>query len=623
VVSDHFSEGAGQFLVMQFIPGDDLAALLLARGGPFPLAEVLPWADRLLDALDYLHTQRPPIIHRDLKPQNLKLTPRGEIILLDFGLAKGDLGSAGSSGGRSIFGYTPQYAPIEQIQGTGTDPRSDLYSFGATIYQLLTGAAPPDALARAAALVAGQPDPLRPAHHLNPQIPAALGNLLQMTMAQGAARRPASASVLRGLLREAGQAPSVVPTVLASGAPSSAGQPTIALARQADAPVFQGQSAQPQASGAMKWRIIGASAALGVGLLVAAIFVALNIAMGRVIDGQERSTAIVPKPTLNLISATSGALPSPEPVAGGSRSMPLPPGSTAQIDSWALAVAAVTRGDEAWQVLYGANPNNDPAPEGQEYVIVHVKARALLASDANRELYPKLTGDKLVSYLPVSAVTPKQRPDAYAANSDHEIDFPYLVAAGEANLMLQVEDLGSSSSAPPVFVALEPKASLKVDPALRAIKPTAIGTKPSEPAELGEKVTTEDYEVTVREMLRGEAAYKRLLEANSFNKPPKDGTEYLLALVEVRSIGTKDDTVMVGGSDFYSVIGDAKDVEGTALKYVSAVEPDPELSFYLYPGGSAVGWVAVGIPKDTPNVQLVFSPSFGPNDLNRRYFAIK
>ena len=88
-VSDHFVEDAGQFLVMEFIEGDDLSDLSERRGSAFPLAEVLRWADELLDALDYLHTQQPPIIHRDIKPQNLKLTKRGQIVLLDFGLAKG------------------------------------------------------------------------------------------------------------------------------------------------------------------------------------------------------------------------------------------------------------------------------------------------------------------------------------------------------------------------------------------------------------------------------------------------------------------------------------------------------------------------------------------------------
>ncbi|MCA1816369.1 MAG: serine/threonine protein kinase, partial [Acidobacteria bacterium] len=172
-VSDHFTEGDGQFLVMEFIAGDDLSAMLEQRGSPFPAHEVLRWADDLLDALDYLHTQEPPVIHRDIKPQNLKLTPRGQIILLDFGLAKGTPWQA-SHATASVFGYSRNYAPIEQIQGTGTDTRSDIYSLGATLYHLLTAQPPPDALTRAMAVLNTHADPLRPASDINPRVPRAV-----------------------------------------------------------------------------------------------------------------------------------------------------------------------------------------------------------------------------------------------------------------------------------------------------------------------------------------------------------------------------------------------------------------------------------------------------------------
>src|SRR5215208_5457505 len=163
-VSDHFIDESGQFLVMEFIPGDDLATLLLKRGSPFPFGDVLRWGDQLLDALDYLHSRQPPVIHRDIKPQNAKLTDRGEIILLDFGLAKGaaaQMSRVTSTG--SIFGYTPHYAPLEQIQGAGTGARSDLYSLAATLHHLLAGSPPPDALTRAAATINEIADPLAPA----------------------------------------------------------------------------------------------------------------------------------------------------------------------------------------------------------------------------------------------------------------------------------------------------------------------------------------------------------------------------------------------------------------------------------------------------------------------------
>jgi eukaryotic-like serine/threonine-protein kinase len=184
-VSDHFNEAEGQFLVMQYIAGQDLFEMLAAQNGPFPESEVTRWADQLCDALDYLHTQDPQIIHRDIKPQNLKLTARGQIVLLDFGLAKGSVGQLTAvTTSASIFGYTPNYAPLEQVQGKGTDSRSDLYALGATLYHLVTNVKPPDALSRAAAVVNGQPDPLLAANEVCPEVSTALSNILGKAMSQ-------------------------------------------------------------------------------------------------------------------------------------------------------------------------------------------------------------------------------------------------------------------------------------------------------------------------------------------------------------------------------------------------------------------------------------------------------
>ena len=103
-VMDYFTENEGQFLVMEYFDGEDLSEIL-KREGAFAVSDVLRWADDLLDALDYLHNQKFPVIHRDIKPQNLKLTPRGEIILLDFGLAKGKTGDTSQlSLTNSVFG---------------------------------------------------------------------------------------------------------------------------------------------------------------------------------------------------------------------------------------------------------------------------------------------------------------------------------------------------------------------------------------------------------------------------------------------------------------------------------------------------------------------------------------
>ena len=203
-VTDHFDEDGGQFIVMEFISGDDLEMLLAQRGEPFPAEQVLAWGDELLKALAYLHNQDPPILHRDIKPANLKLTPQGEIILLDFGLAKGTAGQTSSvMTSRSVFGFTPNFAPLEQIQGTGTGPRSDFYALAATLYYLMTGAIPPDALTRITAVANGQADPLRSADEINPQVSQEIAAVLMKAMAHNRDHRPESATEMRRLLREA------------------------------------------------------------------------------------------------------------------------------------------------------------------------------------------------------------------------------------------------------------------------------------------------------------------------------------------------------------------------------------------------------------------------------------
>ena len=202
-VTDHFLEENVQFLVMEYISGEDLSHALEDNGRPFPVEQVLTWADQLLDALDFLHNQVNPVIHRDIKPQNLKVAPNGQIILLDFGLAKGNPTDAGhQTAAKSIFGYSRNYASLEQIQGTGTDPRSDLYSLAATLYHLLTNRPPEDALTRAMAVLSHQPDPLVPANQLVSQIPAGVAGLLQKALALNAGQRPATAAEMRAMLRE-------------------------------------------------------------------------------------------------------------------------------------------------------------------------------------------------------------------------------------------------------------------------------------------------------------------------------------------------------------------------------------------------------------------------------------
>ncbi|MEW6211654.1 MAG: bifunctional serine/threonine-protein kinase/formylglycine-generating enzyme family protein [Acidobacteriota bacterium] len=233
-VIDHFIEGQGQFLVMEFIPGEDLMQMLARRGSAFSVDEVLEWADQLLGALEYLHSRQPPVIHRDIKPANIKLTDEGQIVLLDFGLAKGPAWlKSRLMTGRSVAAFTPLYAPPEQMNQAGTDPRSDLFSLGATIYHLVTGAGPMDAMTRAHAITEERPDPLRPASELNPHVPPLVADALKQAMSLNRDRRFASATAMRKSLRDARQA-SDEPKIIA--APQLRDEPKIIVVPPTAAP---------------------------------------------------------------------------------------------------------------------------------------------------------------------------------------------------------------------------------------------------------------------------------------------------------------------------------------------------------------------------------------------------
>jgi len=199
-VSDYFAEGDREYLVMDFVPGSDLRQLLEeARRRDTFLDEptVLSWAAQLCEALSYLHTQEPPVLHRDIKPSNIKLTPRGLVKLVDFGLVKllqpDESRTVTVVQGRGTVAYTP----LEQYGGdTGhTDVRSDLYSLGATLYHLLTGQPPADAKQRFL-----RPGSLIPPRDLNPRISPRVERAILAAMAQHPDDRPATAEACRQLL---------------------------------------------------------------------------------------------------------------------------------------------------------------------------------------------------------------------------------------------------------------------------------------------------------------------------------------------------------------------------------------------------------------------------------------
>lgn len=162
-IVDIIDNGNVIYIVEDFVEGETLEALVEADGAQ-PEDLVVDWAKQICEAFDYLHTRTPPIIYRDMKPANVMLTPEGRIRVIDFGIAREykeqnakDTTSLGTRG----------YAPPEQFGGK-TDARSDIYSLGVTMFQLVTGKDPCIATTE-----------IKPVRQINPALSEGIETIIQ------------------------------------------------------------------------------------------------------------------------------------------------------------------------------------------------------------------------------------------------------------------------------------------------------------------------------------------------------------------------------------------------------------------------------------------------------------
>ncbi len=188
-IYDGFSEEGRSFLVMEYIDGKTLLQMLKDTGGrPLPVAYVLDYAIQLCDVLMYLHSHNPPIIFRDLKPTNVMVKGNGHVVLIDFGIARFFKEGQAQD---TVFLGSPGYAPPEQHGTSQTNPRSDLYSLGATLHCCLTGRDPFHAADRFA---------FPAVHQMNPLVPVELDQLIQRMVSLDEQQRPNSALEVRQAL---------------------------------------------------------------------------------------------------------------------------------------------------------------------------------------------------------------------------------------------------------------------------------------------------------------------------------------------------------------------------------------------------------------------------------------
>jgi serine/threonine protein kinase len=240
-VIDYFILPAqGQYLVMDFVEGYNLQEIIERVNQPLVEKQVLVWIDQICDALDYLHSQVPPVVHRDVKPSNIKVTPSGKAMLVDFGVAKRynpELKT--TEGARAV---TAGFSPIEQYGEGTTDHHADIYALGATLYTLLTAKRPPESIDRATGA------PLAPPRQLNSAISPHVEQTILRAMEMLAADRYSTVRALREALKKPAavrpdQSQAVTPATASQRIVAGTQAPSTPISRPISAPISRPISA--------------------------------------------------------------------------------------------------------------------------------------------------------------------------------------------------------------------------------------------------------------------------------------------------------------------------------------------------------------------------------------------
>ena len=185
-------------MIMEYVEGTTLTQRL--QQGPIPVADAVNYIGQVLDALSYAHQQH--VIHRDIKPANMMLTPQGVVKLMDFGIARSGDDSTLTMTGTTLGSLG--YMSPEQVKGEPTDARSDLYSVGISLYEMVTGRRPFRESSDYSIMAAQVNQPPTPPIELKPGLPPALNEIILLAIAKDPAGRFQSADAFKNALSRVG-----------------------------------------------------------------------------------------------------------------------------------------------------------------------------------------------------------------------------------------------------------------------------------------------------------------------------------------------------------------------------------------------------------------------------------
>ncbi len=335
----------------------------------------------------------------------------------------------------------------------------------------------------------------------------------------------------------------------------------------------------------------------------------------------------IPQANENIAPAEAPVSPSKP---GATRQNPIPLGQLVSTPGWDVQVQEFYRGDQALEILRQDSPDTPPAPEGSEYAVASVYIRCTSIDDAPHsislgEMF--MTGDQLGAHtdefdeLPAPEFLYK---DLFTAET-----YPgwvdAIVPKSEQNLILVFDPVYGDDVAPPYYFALEDGASIAIPAEFQEMQPTQAGQDPAAPLPLGETAVTDDWQVRVLEVIRGDEALEAVKDTSSMNEPLEEGMEYILVSLGLNYINTDDRPVSLSEQAFRSRDPNGNEVWQTGV-YLPKPWTRPWVYTRLFPGAHTEGWAVLKAPANGSGITLVFDPDVdAPGDPsgNIRYLALE
>jgi hypothetical protein len=334
-------------------------------------------------------------------------------------------------------------------------------------------------------------------------------------------------------------------------------------------------------------------------------------------DGEPVDTTA---PTDENIAADTRTPTLPPAAIGFTRARPFLAAQAAAVPNWTVQVVGIKRGSDARTALEEANTTSMTPPSNFEYLLLKIKVKCSYTDKDQHSISAsdfKLTGDRLVAYNPLDVTVPDPALDnVLQAGEEAQGWAAFVVGKNEHNLILAVDEIANDSPDRIRYIAIEGGASIDMPANLADIQATDVGTMASQPAPRSVKVVTNDWEVTILDVIKGKNAIDMVM-ANPYNLPPDDGMTYIVVKVYVRYRGAVDRPV--GIDNYYFTCTDSS---GTLYDFTTVFSPTPAMDVTLFPGADYAGYVVVQASVSSSNLSLVFQAVDDTSGESLRYISM-